>query len=142
VPGVWDEEAFKKAVAKTAELEDVRKGLYLLREAGNSAEQKSVKKITVEHVDSAMQKLDSFSNITGLDGDDEKVLELIKNNSQSKIGDLFKMYQKMGGKASYRTFQRKIDKLERAKLINVEHTKGGEQGNTKILSYSKKLTDY
>lgn len=142
VPGVWDEEAFQKAVAKTAELEDVRKGLYLLREAGNAAEQKSVKKINPEHVDAAITKLDSFSSITGLDGDDDRILELIKNNAKSRIGDLFRMYQKTGGKSSYRTFQRKIDKLERAKQINVEHTKGGEQGNTKIISYSKKLTDY
>ena len=41
VQNIWNEEAFEKIVEKTAELRDIRIGLFLLRESGNAAESKS-----------------------------------------------------------------------------------------------------
>src|SRR3989338_8126628 len=40
VPNVWEENAFEAIANKTAEAEDMRSGLYLMREAGNIAEDK------------------------------------------------------------------------------------------------------
>jgi len=44
VPDVWDQNAFELIAKKTAETEDMRTGLYLMRESGNIAEEKSSRK--------------------------------------------------------------------------------------------------
>ncbi|MCX8147170.1 MAG: AAA family ATPase, partial [Candidatus Woesearchaeota archaeon] len=44
MPGVWDEETFEVIVEKTHEQKDLRVGLYLLKEAGNIAEDESKRK--------------------------------------------------------------------------------------------------
>jgi len=54
------------------------------------------------------------------------------------MGDLFKLYQKKGGKLSYKTFQRKIAKLDEGKFIQLTRTHAG--GTTTIVE--KKLTDF
>jgi hypothetical protein len=69
----------------------------------------------------------------------------VKKNSGKKIGDLFKVYQDNGGAMVYKSFQRKIAKLESGRFISVEKTTGGKDGTTSIISYSeapKKLTDF
>jgi len=147
VPGVWEDEAFELAAKRAAELADIRSGLYILKEAGLIAEEKASRKITVEHVKSAIEKLDEFSvkKSTDLQDDIKEILELVKKNSDSKIGDLFKIYKQNNGTASYKTFQRKIKKLEDGKFISTEKTAGGEEGNTTIIKYkgtTKKLTDF
>ena len=48
VPGVWEKDAFEFVVKKTADAEDIRTGLYLMREAANMAEDKSSRKITLD----------------------------------------------------------------------------------------------
>jgi len=57
---------------------------------------------------------------------------------------LFKTYQKKGGSLAYKSFQRKIDKLQKNKFISVEKTTGGKEGNTTIVKYAqtRKLTDF
>ncbi len=142
VPGVWQDDAFELVVKKTAELEDIRSGLYLMREAGNLAEDESSKKITIKHVQNAIKKLDDFSIKKSTDLDDElhALLDLIKVNSGLKIGELFTIYQKQGGKSSYKTFQRKIDKLEKGRFVSLEKITGGKEGTTTIVRYSKVKT--
>jgi len=146
VPDVWEDDAFELAAKRTAELSDIRAGLYLLKEAGLAAEEKSNKKITVEHVKTAIQKLDDFSikEKNDLDQESRNILELIKNNSNKKIGELFEIYRRYNGKLSYKSFQRKISKLQKNGFISVEKTEGGLEGNTTIIKYSedKKLTDF
>jgi len=147
VPNVWEDEAFNIAAVKAAELEDIRAGLHLLRESGSAAEETASKKITKEHVLAAIKKLDEFAikNKEEMDEDLNSILELIKKEKDIKIGDLFKRYQDSGGEMSYRTFQRKIDKLDKEKLVVLKKTQGGEEGNTTIIKYSeiaKKLTDF
>lgn len=144
--GVWEEDAFTEAVKKTAELKDLRTGLYLLKESGNAAEDESSRKVLVKHVDIAFKKLNEH-NIKSSDLEDESkfILNIIKSNSGKKIGELFSLYQKEGGKATYKTFQRKIKKLEDDKIISVNKTSGGAEGNTSIISYLgevKKLSDF
>ncbi len=146
VSGVWDKEAFNSIAKKTAELEDIRSGLYLMKEAGNLAEDEASKKIQIKHVQNAIKKLNDFSikKSDDLDSDAHALLDLIKSNSGLKIGELFDIYQKQGGQASYKTFQRKIAKLEQGKFISVEKTAGGSEGNTTIVRYSqiKKLDEF
>lgn len=138
---VMSDDAFKKLVDKTAIIKDIRSGLFLLKESALLAEEKSKKKIEVEDINSAIKKLDEFTikNTEDLDDDSKFILTVVKDNSGNKIGDLFKTYEEMGGKGSYKTFQRKIIKLSEGKYIQVTK-KTGVGGNTTIVE--KKLTDF
>ena len=146
-PDVFEHNAFELITKKTHELQDIRSGLYLLREAGNAAEDKSSRKIILENAKTAIEKLDKFKikKSTELEDETKTILELVKQNSGKRIGDIFKIYQDKGGKLVYKSFQRKIKKLEQGKYIEVTKTKGGKLGNTSIIKYSKeikKLTDF
>ncbi len=146
-PDVFDEEGFELIVQKTAELGDIRSGLYLIREAVNIAEDKSLKRVSPDFVKEAITKLEEFKTkkTSDLEEDTQKILELIKANSGKKIGELFKHYQDNGGMIAYKSFQRKIAKLEGGRFISVEKVMGGKDGTTSIISYSgipKKLTDF
>jgi archaeal cell division control protein 6 len=142
VPEVWDDAAFEKVAKKTAQIKDVRTGLFLLRESALQAEEKSAKKITLQHVDAAILKLDDFTikNSAELAADEQLILKAVKEHPSSKIGDLFRHYQKLGGAGSYKTFQRKITKLEEGKFLDTRKTMGGPEGNTTIVD--RKISDY
>lgn len=147
VPDAWDEDAFRIAAEKAYEQKDVRAGLYLLKEAGNAAEDASSRKITAEHVKKAVEKFEEFSIKKKDDLEDETkfILEIIKNNSGKKIGEIFKEYQKEGGKAVYKTFQRKVNKLAEDRFISVKKVVGGSEGTTTIIKHMgsmKKLTEF
>ena len=144
---VWQEEAVELAVEKTFELGDIRSGLYLLREAGNAAEDRSSRKITLDDIKKALEKLPDFSskNTSELEEEKKFILDIIKKNSGKKIGEIYKEYQAAGGKAVYKTFQRKIAKLEKDNFISTEKITGGKEGKTTIISYkdiTKKITDF
>jgi len=145
-PNVWEQDAFGLIVQKTAEMEDIRTGLHIMREAANIAEDKSSRKITIEHVQQAIDKLNLFKikSIEDLTDEEKEILELIKANSESKIGDLYKIYKDKGGQIVYKSFQRKIEKLSKNNFISVKKTSGGKEGNTTLVSYTsmKKLTDF
>lgn len=147
VSEVWEDSAFNLVVKKAEELQDIRSGLYLLREAGNAAEDNASRKITAEHVNTAVKKLDEFS-IRGSDDLEEEtkfILDIIKKSQESRIGDLYKKYQSLGGKSIYKTFQRKIKKLEEGGFITVKKLTGGTEGSTSIISHKsqeKKLTEF
>jgi cell division control protein 6 len=146
-PDVFDDEGFELIVQKTFELSDIRSGLYLIREAVNIAEDKSLKKVSADFVKEVITKLDEFKTkkTAYLEEETQKILELIKKNSGKKIGELFKLYQDNGGTMVYKSFQRKIAKLEGGRFISVEKVMGGKDGTTSIISYSetaKKLTDF
>jgi archaeal cell division control protein 6 len=146
VDNVWEDDAFELAAKKAAEVGDVRSGLYLLKEAGNAAEEKASRKIRKEHVEIAIKKLDEFNikKSTDLKDDDRFVLNVIRANTGLKIGDLYEIYRKAGGQQSYKTFQRKIEYLDKNKFISVEKTQGGAEGNTTIVRYERetKLNEY
>ncbi|MEK6949457.1 MAG: AAA family ATPase [Nanoarchaeota archaeon] len=146
-PGVLDDDAFELIANKTAEVQDIRTGLHLMREAANIAESKSARKITLEHAQEALSKLDEFTikKSTDLTEEEQKILDIIKKNSEKKIGDLYLLYKELGGELVYKSFQRKIDKLERNRFISVAKTTGGKDGNTSIVKYAntaKKLTEF
>ncbi len=146
-PGVFDDEAFELIVSKTSEIGDIRTGLYLIKEAVNIAEEKSQKKVSAGYASEAIGKLEDFKSKKkeNLEEETQKILEIVKNNSGKKIGDLFKLYQESGGSMVYKSFQRKIAKLESGRFISVQKTTGGKEGSTSIITYSgiaKKLTDF
>ena len=141
---IWDDEAFNLIVQKSAELKDIRSGLFLLREAGLAAEELSSRKIKTEHADKAIQKVKDFTikNPDELEDDTKLILDIVKNNTGQRIGDLFKVYKEKGGIGIYKTFQRRIEKLEKAKFITTNRIIGGKEGNTTIINYEKKLTEF
>jgi cell division control protein 6 len=141
VQGVWDDGAFALVVEKTGRVGDVRNGLFLMREAAHIAEEKAVRVITAEHVQAAIVKADQFRTDDELDEDLKGIFELVKAKNGLKMGDLFKKYSDGGGELSYRTFTRKIERLEGAKLVAMERISGAD-GNTTIVHVHKKLTDY
>ena len=130
----WEKHAFDLVVNKTAEIKDIRLGLFLLKEAGLCAEEKSSRKIIIDFVKKALTKVDDFTikKSDSLDEETKKIFAVIKENSGKKIGDLFKLYQKSGGSASYKTFQRKVTKLGEGKFISLKK-QTGKGGNTTII---------
>lgn len=143
VPDILDEQAFQIISKKTFENKDIRTGLFLLKEAGEFAELKAQRKITLENANQAIQKLENFKikKLDSLSQEENFLLELIKENSGKPRIDFFKQYQKKFSK-SYRSFSRKIRELEKAKLISSEEN--FEKGKTTILHYSedKNLNDF
>jgi len=131
---------------KTFEQEDVRKGIFLLKESGLLAESSSSKKITEDHAKRSIEKLADFTikNSDSLKDETRFILSIIKKNNNNKIGDLFKIYEENKGLSSYKTFQRHIQKLEKAKFVTLTKTEGGAQGNTTIIHIKQetKLTDF
>jgi len=147
VPGVWEDDSFDFVVSNTAKLEDIRAGLYLIRESAIIAENLSSKKIKLEHCKEAIKKLDDFSikKSSELAEDERKILDVIKENSGKKIGEMYKIYCEQGNSCVYKTFQRKIKKLQENKFLSLTKTEGGKEGNTTIIKYlelTKKLTDF
>jgi len=146
VAGIWDLDAFELVADKTYTLKDIRSGLYLLREAGNIAEGESLLQVRLDHASSAITKLDEFKikKQEALEEETQRILDLIKEYTGKKIGELYKLYESKGGKGTYKTFQRKIEKLATNKFISVDKLKGGAEGNTTIVHYSttKKLTEF
>ena len=142
---VWEPEALELIVKVTAEYGDIRAGLYLMREAGNIAEEKFAKKITLLHSQTAIGKLEKFTikKHTSLAEEEQSILKLAQDSPDQKIGEVFRKYQESGGQASYKTFQRKINHLAENRFIATEKVTGGKEGTTTIIKpYNKKLTEF
>lgn len=139
-PNVWSEESIELVTDKSYQKKDIRVGLKLLREAGLEAEEQSSKKILLKHVEKVIKKI-NLEEPSILDQNDKILLRVLKKNNDERIGELFKKYLESGGKGTYKSFQRKIDKLEKGKFIKTKKIIGGRKGTTTIIEY-KKLTEY
>ncbi len=145
MPGCWEEEAFQEIIEQCVQAKDLRIGLYLMRETGNLAEERSSRLITMAHVADAVKKVEDF-HIKPKEGLDPELLQLltfIQNNSGKKIGELYSSYMERGGDMSYKSFQRRIVKLSEGKFISTEKV-SGKEGNTTIVNFTtnKKLTEF
>ncbi len=140
--GVVQEDAFQIVAKKTADMKDIRSGLFLMKNAALEAESKAGKKIQAIHVKTALARMDDFftKHKEELEDDVQKILDIVQNNSGKKIGELFRMYQNEGGQVSYKTFQRKIARLEQNRFVSTEKSGGGVGGNTTIVN--KRISDY
>lgn len=141
-PDVWDEDAFELVINKSTDLADVRSGLYIMREAGNAAEDRVSKKIEIQDVKVAIKKLDDFKikKETDLDEETLKIYNIIKTNPDQRIGELFKVYEESGGEMTYKTFQRKVEKLDKGQYIDKEKISGGKEGKTTIIHLNTNKT--
>ncbi|MBI4016294.1 MAG: AAA family ATPase [Candidatus Aenigmarchaeota archaeon] len=145
VPGVWAQDAFELVASRAGEIHDVRAGLFLLRQAGLAAEEAGQKRIALSHAQKSIEKLSTYETekTPDLESDEKLVLELVKSNSGKKIGELFELYTKQGGTGTYKTFQRRIEKLEKGGMITSSRTFGGKEGNTTVITYQQpKLTEF
>ncbi len=138
----WEDSAFSLVVEKTISAGDIRAGLHMLREAGLAAEDQSSRKVLPDHAKIAMSKLQDFTikPVEKLPDDTKVILELIKSQS-GRIGDLFKVYQDKGGTANYKTFQRRIETLEKGGFVDTKKVVGGKEGSTTIVSDKNKSLD-
>ncbi|MBI5065675.1 AAA family ATPase [Candidatus Woesearchaeota archaeon] len=141
-PEVWDEDAINFVVDNSYEAKDIRVGLKLLRSSGLVAESFSSKKVFLEHAKKAVENLELTKDKDDLDQDERIALSVIKESPEEKIGDLFKKYQEKGGSGTYKSFQRKIEHLEKGKFIKTKKFIGGKEGTTTIVQYTKSLTEY
>ena len=97
------------------------------------------------HVAAAIIKVENFhiKPTEDLDQDLQKILALIQEKSGSKIGDVYTAYIESSGEMSYKSFQRRIAKLDEGRFITTEKV-SGKDGNTTIIHFSshKKLTEF
>lgn len=137
VPNVWSDAAFEAVISNTFKLNDMRKGMFLLRESGNCAESRGSKEISLDDVNKTVEKLGldfSVNESDGLGEDLKLILGLVRENPGSKIGDLFNLYnEKSGSGMIYKTFQRRVQSLEKGKFIVTRKISGGSEGKTTII---------
>ena len=116
VSNAFDGDAFDLIASKAHELKDIRKGLFLLKEAGNIAEEESSKKITLAHAEAAIKKINDFSDARTLKNEEAIVLNLIKENPKKSMKEIYDIYSKEFSK-SYKTFQRIVSRLEQTNAM-------------------------
>jgi len=121
--GVLKEELFEPLVEKTYTEEDIRVGLFLLKEAGNAAENRSSRSIAKEDVDKAIAKVSSYqqSKII-LDEEEKELLKIIKEHNGESSGKIYTYYNEIFNKSD-RTFRRKVAILKEHKLIELRDSR-------------------
>ncbi len=87
----------------------------------------------------AIDKLNEFAinQKEELDDDEKLVLKSIEDNENGKIGEIYKKYQENNGQSTYKTFSRKVERLEKGKYISLDKTNGGKGGNTTYINTNK-----
>lgn len=137
VPGIFDDNAFMEIVDKTFELEDIRTGLFLLRESGNVAESRSSRNVEDKDCAKAIEKLRDFKKKKLSDLDDEELfaLDIVKNNSGKMAMEIYDEYKKKYDK-SYKTFQRKLKDLEKGGFIKIKEGRDEQGSMVMVLEYS------
>ena len=115
-----------------------------MKEAGEIAEQKSSKKVTLEHTKNAFAKLDDFKFRCSKNLEEEEmiILNLVKENSGKKIKEVYDAYRNMGGGKAYSTFHRKINDLKNSNLVETEEVNLGEGGKSHVVKYIRKLNEF
>jgi len=142
VKNVLTEESLKLISEKSFEMRDIRVGLFLVREAGNIAEQRLKKKIEKEEAEKAIEKLADFKikNSASLTEEQDKILNLIKENNGKSTTEIHKFLE---NDISYRTFFRKLKELEEGNLISMKEENIGP-GKKTIVNFgsTKKLDEF
>ena len=143
IQNAWKEEAFAIITNNTGQTGDVRAGLYLLRETGLIADEEGSRRITEEHANASLEKLSDFSikDPNELGEDEQLVLRIVKQEKDARIGDLYKTYEEKGGQGTYKTFQRRVEKLSQGGFISTKKIVGGKEGTTTMVSAKNKNLD-
>ncbi len=135
-------EVIEMVSKKAFEVGDARAGLFLLREAGRACEERASKKIEKVDFEVALSRLSGFSfkKSEVLSEEAKRVLEMVRNSKgQKKIGDFYKIYLDSGGRVSYKTFQRIIERLSLGGYISTEKVSGAFGRTTMV---DTKLSEY
>ena len=144
VPNTLEKEAFELITQKTYELNDIRAGLFLIKESTTIAESQSSRKILLKHASEAAKKLTEFKikSSKDLKEDSYEILQLIKEESGKTIAQLHEIYNKKEP-ISYRNFFRKIQDLSKSGRINLKIDEE-QPGKPTIVEYDKekKLTEF
>jgi archaeal cell division control protein 6 len=137
VGNVVNERVIELVSERAFENGDIRTGVFLLRESGNIAETRASREVLIEHCEKAIEKLDSFKIKKSEDFsiEEQKILDLVKENSGLTIKDLFDIYN---GDVSYRTFHRKLEELDKNNMISL----GEKEGKSITVHYTKKLSEF
>src|SRR3989344_4461949 len=132
VEWVFYEEILELISKKTFENEDIRLGLFLLKESAEMAEGFAKRKVELDHVNQSLEKKKQY------------LLELVKKNNGKTINEIFKIYQDEGGSQTYRTFHRKVKDLESKKLLQLKEEFRGSFGRVTIVEYdtNKKINEF
>ncbi len=135
LPTALSSEALDTLAQYSYEMKDIRLGMYLLREACLAAEYSASKAVGLDHAKTAIAKAKEFKvhHQDDLEEDSKKVLEVVKKYTGGKSGDLFKLYKESSGHGTYKTFQRKVERLEKLGFITANKIIGGAEGTTTIL---------
>ena len=140
--GIFDRTALELIAKKTFDIGDLRTGIYLLKESGDVAELKNKNRIDIIDAEEAIKKLDNFKikNSEDLNDTLNDIIELIKLNNGKSSKELFEIYWK----DSYKTFKRRLNELEKNKLISTKDVNFGPNGKKTIVNYGniKKLNDF
>ncbi|MDD5331454.1 MAG: AAA family ATPase [Candidatus Nanoarchaeia archaeon] len=143
VKGVFDETAFELVAQKAFELNDIRTGLFLLREAGNIAERKALRRIGIEHAQIAISQLGDYQKreIDKMEDDEKEIIELVKLNSGKNAQELLDIYKK---DISLRTLQRKLDDLAKGGVILKEEAVSDQGAKVFVFKYGslKRLDEF
>ncbi|MFC2143702.1 ORC1-type DNA replication protein [Candidatus Aenigmatarchaeota archaeon] len=116
----------------TAEAQDLRHGIELIRKSVLLAERDAKKRISGDHVKDVIEQLKpSEIKKQKLSKDDKLVLDLLKKGEQES-GKLFELVIKRK-KIGYTTFHRTLKKLESMKRIKVEERRK-KRGKTSAIS--------
>ena len=137
-PSTFDMKNLDVIAGKTYALKDLRTGLFLLRESGETAEASSSKKIEIEHIQQAIAKINKYQKPAELDEEEQKILDMIKSNPDKTTPELFELYKENNGAKSKRTFLRKIRSLEQSKLVSIDEIQNIQGKSYKI----KPLTEF
>ncbi len=121
--GVLKEDIFEPIIEKCFEEEDLRVGLFLLKESGNAAELRSSKSIAKEDVDKAILKIAAFQQSKAILDDEEKeLLKIIKEHSGESSMKIYQFYNELYNKSD-RTYRRKLATLKENKLVEIRDMK-------------------
>lgn len=139
VRNIWGEDAFSIVVENAHKLQDIRVGLFLMREAANFAEAESSRKVGVEHTNRAVSKISEFKirSTESLEDEEKDILKIIREHSGKPATDIYDVYKNLYDK-SYRTFQRKVSDMERAGLISVKDGISDKGGKQSLIFFSVK----
>ena len=143
-PNSFDKGAFEMIAKRAFDLEDIRSGLYLLKEAADIAEAKSLRKVEMHHAEEAVKKLKDFviKSTSTLDDVENRILEMLKKGGRTTTTELYQTYATSGGKQSYSNFHKKIKNLEKGRFIFLKEINEGASKVTFVEYGDKKLSEF
>ena len=131
-----EEEVLDKISEITFEKGDLRLGIRGIKDAAMLAERQGRRKIIVEDVEKAIERISSSLHVEnvfdGLSKTDKKVLKVIAENSTkfAKANDFFNL---LGEEMSYELFRKSMVKLENLKIVDIQRAQSRGRGKQNLI---------